>query len=78
MSLEACLCVIFNRNHGDHTHGLLDSFLTSPIVELIVGSGDKKTAMTAHQSLLLESPLLSEQVKAFGEGPVGGTLFPVW
>ncbi|OJJ01014.1 hypothetical protein ASPVEDRAFT_605160 [Aspergillus versicolor CBS 583.65] len=44
-------------------------FLTSPIVELIVGSDDKKTAMTAHQSLLLESPLLSEQVKAFGEGP---------
>jgi hypothetical protein len=57
---------------------LLDSFLTSPIVELIVGSGDKKTAMTAHQSLLLESPLLSEQVKAFGEGPVSGTLFSVW
>lgn len=56
----------------------LDSFLTSPIVELIVGSGDKKIAMTAHQSLLLESPMLSEQVKAFGEGPVGGTLFPIW
>jgi hypothetical protein len=48
----------------------LHSFLTSPIVELIVGTGDKKTAMTAHQSLLLESPLLAEQVKAFGDGPV--------
>ncbi|KAL2787472.1 hypothetical protein BJX66DRAFT_284803 [Aspergillus keveii] len=44
-------------------------FLTSPIVELIVGTGDKKTAMTAHQSLLLESPLLAEQVKAFSDGP---------
>ncbi|KAL4781922.1 hypothetical protein BJX76DRAFT_307814 [Aspergillus varians] len=44
-------------------------FLTSPIVELIIGSGDKKTTMTAHQSLLLESPLLSERVKAFGDGP---------
>ncbi|KAL4903734.1 hypothetical protein BDW74DRAFT_179726 [Aspergillus multicolor] len=43
-------------------------FLTSPIVELIVGSGEKKTAMTAHQTLLLESPLLSEQVKAFNDG----------
>lgn len=56
----------------------LNSFLTSPIVELVVGSGDEKTAMTAHQSLLLESPLLSDQVKAFGEGPVGGTLSSVW
>ncbi|RDW90892.1 uncharacterized protein DSM5745_02667 [Aspergillus mulundensis] len=43
-------------------------FLTSPIVELIVGSGEKKTAMTAHQTLLLESPLLSEHVKAFNDG----------
>ncbi|KAL4819041.1 hypothetical protein BDW67DRAFT_173922 [Aspergillus spinulosporus] len=44
-------------------------FLTSPIVELIVGSSDKKTVMTAHQALLLESPLLSEYVKAFDDGP---------
>ncbi|KAL4869963.1 hypothetical protein BDV12DRAFT_166733 [Aspergillus spectabilis] len=44
-------------------------FLTSPIVELVVGSGDQKTTMTAHQSLLLESPVLSEKVKAFSEGP---------
>ncbi|KAL4986864.1 hypothetical protein BDW68DRAFT_119775 [Aspergillus falconensis] len=44
-------------------------FLTSPIVELVVGSSDKKTAMTAHQALLLESPLLSEHIKAFDSGP---------
>ncbi|KAL4768928.1 hypothetical protein BDW60DRAFT_196054 [Aspergillus nidulans var. acristatus] len=44
-------------------------FLTSPIVELIVGSSDKRTAMTAHQALLLESPLLSDHVKAFDDGP---------
>ncbi|KAL2811172.1 hypothetical protein BJX63DRAFT_422531 [Aspergillus granulosus] len=44
-------------------------FLTSPIVELIIGTGDKKTVMTAHQSLLLESPPLAEQVKAVGDGP---------
>ncbi|KAL4735149.1 hypothetical protein BDV11DRAFT_208741 [Aspergillus similis] len=44
-------------------------FLTSPIVELIVGSSGKKTAMTAHQALLLESPLLSEHVKGFDGGP---------
>ncbi|KAL3456326.1 hypothetical protein BJX64DRAFT_294198 [Aspergillus heterothallicus] len=45
------------------------NFLTSPIVELIVGLGDERTAMTAHQSLLLESPFLAEQVKAFADGP---------
>ncbi|KAL2824680.1 hypothetical protein BDW59DRAFT_84814 [Aspergillus cavernicola] len=44
-------------------------FLTSPIVELIVGSDEKKTTMTAHQSLLLESPLLSEKAKAFADSP---------
>ncbi|KAL5332848.1 hypothetical protein BJX70DRAFT_382795 [Aspergillus crustosus] len=44
-------------------------FLTSPIVELIVGNGDHKTTMTAHQSLLLESPVLAEKVKVFGDGP---------
>ncbi|KAL3473644.1 hypothetical protein BJX99DRAFT_248831 [Aspergillus californicus] len=44
-------------------------FLTSPIVELIIGADEKKTILTAHQSLLLESPLLSEKVQAFGNGP---------
>ncbi|KAL4923199.1 uncharacterized protein BDV17DRAFT_277754 [Aspergillus undulatus] len=44
-------------------------YLTAPVVELMVGIGDKKTAMTAHQTLLLESPVLSEKVKAFGDGP---------
>ncbi|RAL15024.1 uncharacterized protein BO97DRAFT_403659 [Aspergillus homomorphus CBS 101889] len=45
-------------------------FLTSPIVELVVGSGQSRTVLTAHQSLLLESPLLTEKVATFGEsGP---------
>ncbi|KAL4937459.1 hypothetical protein BDV06DRAFT_73473 [Aspergillus oleicola] len=44
-------------------------YLTSPVVELIVGSDDKKTAMTAHQTLLLESPVLAEKVKSFDDGP---------
>lgn len=38
------------------------SFLTSPIVEIIVGEGDDETVMTAHQSLLMEAPLLAEFV----------------
>ncbi|RAK73750.1 uncharacterized protein BO72DRAFT_488778 [Aspergillus fijiensis CBS 313.89] len=45
-------------------------FLTSPIVELVLGTGQSRTILTAHQSLLLESPLLAEKVAAFGEsGP---------
>ncbi|PYH41882.1 uncharacterized protein BP01DRAFT_304650 [Aspergillus saccharolyticus JOP 1030-1] len=45
-------------------------FLTSPIVELVVGSEGSRTVLTAHQSLLLESPLLAEKVAAFREsGP---------
>ncbi|KAL4880506.1 hypothetical protein BJY04DRAFT_191463 [Aspergillus karnatakaensis] len=45
------------------------NFLTSPIVELVVGNGEQRTTMTAHQSLLLESPTLAEKVKVFGDGP---------
>ncbi|KAG0156546.1 hypothetical protein PDIDSM_3727 [Penicillium digitatum] len=40
-------------------------FLTSPIVEIIVGKGDDETVMTAHQSLLMEAPLLAEFVTKF-------------
>ncbi|KAK1141368.1 hypothetical protein N8T08_009159 [Aspergillus melleus] len=40
-------------------------FLTSPIVELAVGPKEDQTVLTAHQSLLLGSPLLAEAVAAF-------------
>ncbi|KAE8348168.1 hypothetical protein BDV28DRAFT_144190 [Aspergillus coremiiformis] len=40
-------------------------YLTSPIVELIIGHEESKTTLTAHQSLLLESPFLAERVAAF-------------
>lgn len=47
------------------------SYLTSPIVELIVGKDEHETSLTAHQSLLLESPFLAQAVAAFSEsGPV--------
>jgi hypothetical protein len=47
------------------------SFLTSPIVEIVVGKGDDETVMTAHQSLLMEAPLLAEFVNNFeASGPV--------
>ncbi|GFF50121.1 hypothetical protein IFM58399_08726 [Aspergillus lentulus] len=45
-------------------------YLTSPIVELIVGKDEHETSLTAHQSLLLESPFLAQAVAAFSEsGP---------
>lgn len=47
------------------------SFLTSPIVEIIVGEGENETVMTAHQYLLIEAPLLAEFVNKFeGAGSV--------
>ncbi|KAJ5605902.1 hypothetical protein N7510_008683 [Penicillium lagena] len=46
------------------------SFLTSPIVEIVVGQGDNETVLTAHQSLLYDSPFLSELVSNFeASGP---------
>lgn len=49
----------------------LSSFLTSPIVKITVGQGENETVLTAHQTLLLESPFLNEIVGKFGtSGPV--------
>ncbi|KAE8151502.1 hypothetical protein BDV25DRAFT_152621 [Aspergillus avenaceus] len=42
-------------------------FLRSPIVELVVGQGEEKTTLTAHQSLLLDSPFLANIVASFSE-----------
>lgn len=39
----------------------------SPIVEIIVGQGENETTLTAHQTLLLESPFLAEMVNKFSE-----------
>lgn len=43
------------------------SYLTSPAVELIVGHGDNKTVLAAHQTLLLDSPMLAESIANFNE-----------
>lgn len=53
------------------THIIASSFLTSPIVEIIVGRGDDQTVLTAHQNLLEESPFLTKFVNKFeSSGPV--------
>ncbi|RYP54602.1 hypothetical protein DL768_000662 [Monosporascus sp. mg162] len=41
------------------------SYLTSPVVTLIVGSGENETILTAHQGLLIQSPFFAEACAAF-------------
>ncbi|KAK3334561.1 hypothetical protein B0H65DRAFT_437073 [Neurospora tetraspora] len=40
-------------------------YLSSPIVTLIVGTGDQETILTAHQSLLVQSPWFAEACADF-------------
>jgi len=48
------------------------SYLTSPVVTMIVGSGGSETILTAHQALLLQSPYFAEACAAFSDdGSVG-------
>ncbi|KAL7626456.1 hypothetical protein AAE478_003228 [Parahypoxylon ruwenzoriense] len=41
------------------------SYLTSPVVTLLVGSGELETILTAHQALLTQSPFFSDACAAF-------------
>ncbi|KAJ5102888.1 hypothetical protein N7532_003417 [Penicillium argentinense] len=42
-------------------------FLTSPIVEIAVGTSDNEIVLKAHQTVLIESPFLSQFVEKFDE-----------
>jgi hypothetical protein len=45
-------------------------YLKSPIVELVVGRGDARTVLSAHEALLEQSPFLKEQcAKLRAKGP---------
>ncbi|KAJ5178930.1 hypothetical protein N7492_002140 [Penicillium capsulatum] len=45
-------------------------FMTSPIVEIVVGQAEHQTVLKAHEALLLESPFLSEYIEKFeASGP---------
>jgi hypothetical protein len=56
-------------------HTTFISYLTSPIVTMIVGSGETETILTAHQGLLCQSPYFVEACAAFADdGSVGGAL----
>jgi hypothetical protein len=51
------------------------SYLTSPVVTLLVGSGGEETILTAHQALLAQSPFFAEACAAFSDdGSVGTTI----
>ncbi|KAI8626895.1 hypothetical protein F5Y19DRAFT_194061 [Xylariaceae sp. FL1651] len=43
------------------------SYLTSPVVTLIVGTGDTETILTAHQALLTLSPFFADFCKNFAD-----------
>ena len=42
-------------------------YLKSPIVELLVGHGEKQSILSAHQALLVQSPWFEEACARFGE-----------
>ncbi|KAI0602953.1 hypothetical protein F4775DRAFT_598127 [Biscogniauxia sp. FL1348] len=43
------------------------SYLTSPVVTLLVGSEDTETILTAHQALLVQSPFFADACAAFAD-----------
>ena len=43
------------------------TYLTSPVVTLIVGIGETETILTAHQSLLVQSPYFQEVCAEFAD-----------
>ncbi|KAL8656457.1 MAG: hypothetical protein Q9210_000250 [Variospora velana] len=44
----------------------LSSYLKSPMVELLIGSGDSQTLLMAHKALLTKSPFFTEQFSSSG------------
>ncbi|GAW19116.1 hypothetical protein ANO14919_086000 [Xylariales sp. No.14919] len=43
------------------------SYLTSPVVTLIVGNAENETILTAHQALLVQSPFFADACAAFAD-----------
>lgn len=54
------------------------SYLTSPMVTLIVGSGETETILTAHQALLTLSPYFKDACAQFSDdGSVSSPFLPI-
>lgn len=45
-------------------------YLQTPVVEILVGSGDEQTLLTAHQGLLTQSPYFASMCALFGDDEV--------
>ncbi|PGH14822.1 hypothetical protein AJ79_02838 [Helicocarpus griseus UAMH5409] len=59
-----------NAQEPESKQATFIDYLKSPIVELVVGSGDEQTTLTAHQAILIASPFFKETVDKFPEdGP---------
>lgn len=43
-------------------------YLKSPIITLVVGQGEDRAVLTAHQALLVTSPWFAEQCEKFADG----------
>lgn len=46
------------------------SLMKSPIVEVVVGSGEARTTYPAHEAVLVKSPEFAKQVEQFAPGEV--------
>jgi hypothetical protein len=44
--------------------------MKSPIVEVVVGSGESRVTYSAHEAVLLKSPEFAKQVEQFAPGGV--------
>jgi hypothetical protein len=49
------------------------SYMKSPIVEVVVGSGEARTTYSAHEAVLVKSPEFAKQVEQFAPGGVSAT-----
>lgn len=55
---------------------LFAELMKSPIVEVIVGSGENRATYSAHQAVIIKSPEFAKQVDAFSAGGPRQILFP--
>jgi hypothetical protein len=46
------------------------SLVRSPIVEIIVGTGDARTSYSAHEAVLVRAPAFATEVESFAPGGV--------
>jgi hypothetical protein len=53
-----------------YTQLICGSLVKSPIVEVVVGSGESRVTYSAHEAVLVKSPEFAKQVEQFAPGGV--------